>query len=435
MPVMDATPLRIKERAFGGQQRSIVTHRPRTFNELVMVVQQLAVDGRPYTVVGARSNVVGALDTDSEVVLSTELLTGVREFDGVSNIVRVGAGTLGGWLESWLAERDRTIGQFPQSLHISTVGGWLSTRACGSWSALYGGVERALLGARVVTAAGAVLEFGPRVRPLGGLDGLAALIGSEGSLGVVGEVTFHVHHRLPENRMCFLLPDLAAVIDAQRQLVQGGYPVAVLRGHNVAETAHILADESVEECLLIVTSSGPPELTDAHRGAIGDALVGLGARQLPDDSAARWFEERYAVSTMMEDRNREPGSAFDTIEVSVPWSTAAACADELEARLGPVVDRYYLHFSHPYQAGVCFYSLLWLSAHDDLAVVGKLRDAWKQVLDIVERYGGTVGHHHGVGAVRAERYGHTADAEIHRALKQALDPRGLLTARLLGSEA
>lgn len=431
MPIMDATPLRIKQAAVAGSAGEPSVRSPGSFDELVEVVQGLAAEGRSYTVVGARSNVVGALDTDVDVVLSTERLHGVVDYDPVSNQVTVGAGTLGGWLENWLTERDRTLGQYPQSLYISTVGGWVNTRACGSLSALRGGIERAVVGARIVDPAGEVLEFGPRVRPAGGLDGLGSFVGTEGSLGVVGEVTLEVHRPLPERRICVVFPDLDAVIDAQRELVQGGYPVAMLRGQNAAETAHILDEKRVDQCLLIVTTTGPVELVDAQADTMVAKLVELGGKELPAEAAQRWFAERYAVDTMMPDRNSEPGAAFDTIEVSVPWASAAACARELEQTVAGDVDRYYLHFSHAYQTGVCFYSLLWLRDEaGDRAVIERLQTTWGKVLDVVERHGGMVGHHHGVGAVRAQRYGRTSDARVHRALKQALDPRGLLVARL-----
>ncbi|MQA79960.1 MAG: FAD-binding protein [Streptosporangiales bacterium] len=433
--LMDATPSRIKARAAGRPTRTVDVHRPRSFDELVSVVKALAAARRSYTVVGARSNVVGALDTDADVALSTELLTGVLALDPVSQQVRVGAGMLGGALESRLAEQGFTLGQYPQSLHLSTVGGWVGTRACGSSSAMYGGVERSIIGARIVVPSGEVLEFGPRVRPAGGLDGLAAFVGSEGSLGVVGEVTLRVYRRLPERVVCFSFADLGALITAQRELVQGGYPVAMLRGHNLAESAHILGDRSVGGCLLIATTVGPASLVDAQCAAIVERLRELDGVRLPDDAASRWFEERYAVDSMMEDRNRAVGRAFDTVEASVPWSSAPACARELDETFSGSADRYFLHLSHAYETGVCFYSLLWLSDEaGDSAVLARLRDAWDLVLRSVERHGGTVGHHHGIGAVRADWYRGSDDARVHRSLKDAWDPDGLLRARLLAGE-
>lgn len=434
--LVDETPARIKARAAGHPIRTVEVRRPSSFDELVHTVRELAAARRSYTVVGARSNVVGALDTDADVALSTEMLTEVLDLDPVSQQVRVGAGVLGGALESRLAEQGFTLGQYPQSLHLSTVGGWVGTRACGSSSARFGGVERSIIGARIVVPSGEVLEFGPRVRPAGGLDGLATFVGTEGSLGVVGEVTLRVYRRLPERVVCFSFADLDALITAQRELVQGGYPVAMLRGHNLTESAHILGDRWVGGCLLIATTVGPASLVDAQHAAIVERLRELDGTRLSDDAASRWFEERYEVDGMMDNRNRAEGRAFDTVEVSVPWSTAPDCARELDETFAGSVDRYFLHLSHAYETGVCFYSLLWLSdAAGDGAVLTRLREAWALVLRIVERHGGTVGHHHGIGAMRAPWYRGSDDARVHRALKEAWDPDGLLRARLLAGSA
>lgn len=430
--LMDATPRRIKRRNMGQAPTSVELHEPASVDELQALIKELASADRPFTVVGARSNVVGALDTTADVAVSTRRLDEVIVFDQSSHLVTVGAGILGGQLEAWLNDRGCTLGQYPQSLHISSVGGWIATRATGAVSARNGGVESAIRGATVVLADGSIVRLGPRVRPPGGLDGLGVFVGSEGSLGVVVEVTFEVRSLLPERTACFLFPDLPAVIEAQRTLMQGGYPVALLRGYNAAESSHVLGTDTGRRCLLMLSTIGPAAVVETQIRAIADRLLELDAERLDDHAASRWYAERYDVARMMEDRNATSGRAFDTIEVSVPWSSAAACADEMETVLSAVSDPFYLHFSHAYESGVCFYSLLWLEDEGgDAAVLEQLETAWEQALDIVISHGGTIGHHHGIGSLRGHRYQQSADATIHAALKRALDPSDLLRARLL----
>lgn len=429
--LMDATPRRIKRRNMGAKQRHVEVHEPETTEELQQFVREQHANAQPYTVVGAQSNVVGAIDTDVGTVLSTRRLAGVWSFDPVSQVVTVGAGTMGGELESWLNERGFTLGQFPQSLHISTVGGWFNTRASGALSARNGGVEHAIKGATILLADGELLEFAPRVRTGGGLDALHALVGTEGSLGVVAEVTLEVRRNLPERSACFLFGGLRAIIDAQREIVQGGYPVALLRGYNSAETDHVLGSDSAGRCLLMVSTIGPESMVDAQLSAIRERLVALGGTILPRDAADRWYRERFDVETMMEGRNAEAGRAFDTIEVSTTWSRAAECAEQMERELSAAASPFYLHFSHAYETGVCFYSLLWIEADTDSEALERLDSAWETVLDVVTAHGGQIGHHHGIGAARASRYALSADAFVHRAVKDSLDPGGLLRTRLL----
>ncbi len=338
---------------------------------------------------------------------------------------------MGGSLERWLNARGFTLGQFPQSLHISTVGGWVNTRASGAISARNGGVEHAVKGATVILPDGERLDFPARARPAGGIDGLSVFVGSEGSLGVVTEVILEVRRNLPELHACFLFDGLEAVINAQRELIQGGYPVALLRGYNSAETDHVLGEDAGGECLLMLSTIGPRSCVEDQLAAMRTHLASLGGTDLPAEAADRWYAERFQVNTMMEDRNAEPGRAFDTIEVSVPWSRAAACAQEMERVMADYSDPFYLHFSHGYETGVCFYSLLWLQSRDDEAVLAKMQAAWTAALDVVTAHAGQIGHHHGIGGVRSSRYLATADSRVHRSVKQALDPTDSLHARLL----
>lgn len=430
--LMDATPIRIKRRHLGDVQADVRVVEPDSTSALREQVRQFAVLGEQYTIIGAQSNVVGALETGARTAISTRRLAGVRAFDPISHLVTIGAGTMGGDLEAWLNDKGFTLGQYPQSLHISTVGGWLNTRATGALSARNGGIENAVRGAVVILPDGEQLTFEPRVRPAGGFDGLAAFLGGEGSLGIVTEVTLQVQSRLPELSDCFLFEDLESVIEAQRDLVQQGYPVALLRGYNIAESNHVLGDDASPGCLLMVSTVGPQTLVAAQIEAISSRLVTLGGTVLGSAAAERWYAERYQVETMMEDRNSEPGRAFDTIEVSVPWGSAVACAQEMETAMSKFSSPFYLHFSHAYETGVCFYSLLWIEDADgDDAVLSKLRAAWRKALEIVRRHGGTGGHHHGIGAVRASEYAQSPDARVHKALKSALDPAGHLLARLI----
>lgn len=423
----DATPLRIKRtQSTTSPVRTARVVEPASTQESSEALATLAEMDTPFTVVGARSNVVGAFDLDVDVAVSTRKLNAIIAFDEASHLVTVGSGMLGGDLETWLNDHDLTLGQHPQSLHIATVGGWVSTRASGALSARNGGIEHAVKGATIVLADGSVLTFGPRTRAPGGVDALSVLFGTEGTVAMITEVTLEVRTLLPERKACFLLPDLDTVVDAQQSLVQNGYPVALLRGYNSAETDHVLGYDADGRSLLMTSTIGPDGFIDAQYEAITRHLVELGAEALDSSAADRWYEERYRVETMMADRNATPGRAFDTIEVSVPWSRAAACARALETELSSVSLPFHLHFSHAYESGVCFYSLLWIEAADDASVIEAVQDAWSRVLTIVADHGGTFGHHHGIGSVRAGVYGRTDDAHLHRALKSALDPRNLL---------
>jgi FAD/FMN-containing dehydrogenase len=281
-----------------------------------------------------------------------------------------------------------------------------------------------------------VLRVPPRVRPPGGLDLLTLLCGSEGSLGVVTEASLVVHRRLAERVLCAGFGSLAHGLRAQRELIQAGHVVGLSRLFNAAETSEIVdgASEAGRECLLVVTTLGPEGVVDAQADGIRAAIAAAGGAPLHDGAANGWFGRRYATRALLEDGNAVAGRMLDTIEVSLPWRSAASCAEELEARIGPVSVPYFLHFSHAYTSGVCLYMILQLTAEDDPAVADTAGRVWRTVLDVVEGHGGMVGHHHGIGSVRADAYRGSADGVVHRRLKHAMDPQGLLHAPLLNDE-
>ena len=391
--------------------------RPRTAEAVSSLLAWAAARGRRVAVFGAGTNVVGALDGGAEIILSLERMAGVRDLDPVSQLVTVGAGTLGGVLERALGEHGFTLGHYPQSLEISTVGGWVAMRASGTYSTRYGGIEQLLCGLELVLPNGEIARVAPRVRSPGGLDLLALACGSEGTLGVVTEVTLSVQRRLPERILCAVFHSLAAGLELQRELVQGGFRLGLLRLYNVAETAAIApAELELEACCLVLASLvGPQGPLEAEAETAARLVECCGGRVVPEAAATPWFARRYYAAGLMEEANAPTGRMFDTIEVSLPWRAAAACAEELERELASVSDPFYLHFSHVYTSGVCLYMML----HRLRA--GRRRRgccehaAWRLALEIVGRHEGAIGHHHGIGFARAAAYRTSPEGRCTRA--------------------
>lgn len=408
--------------------------RPVSADAVAAVLSYAAAEGLTVLVVGGGSNVVGALDTVADILLSTERLVGIHELDEVSHTVTVGAGTNAADLEAELNARGLTLGIYPQSLRISTIGGWVATRATGTYSARYGGVERSLVGAVAVVPDGRIVHMGPRVRPDGGLDALSLLLGTEGSLAVLTEVTLTVRRVLDERRLAASFPTFEAGLAAQRELIQRELPIGLLRLYNQLESDVILPPElrGLNIALLSVTvCADDGAVLDAATAAVENALLAAGGTTLPPTAADSWFDHRYAAEQLMQTRNEPALKFFDTIEVSAPWAGAAAAAAELEATMPGHCTTFHMHSSHVYPSGTCLYMILYIDAPDDDALRTRWESCWSTAIEIVQRHGGAFGHHHGVGTLRSGFYAITDDGQIHAAVKSALDPRGTLRARLL----
>jgi alkyldihydroxyacetonephosphate synthase len=406
---------------------------PRDTAAVSRVLAWASSRGARVLVRGAGTNVVGAIAGDPDVILSLERLAGIRELDTVSQIVVVGAGTLGGSLEQALEDDGLTLGHYPQSLYVSTVGGWLATRATGTYSARHGGIEQLVRGLTIVLPDGEPVAIAPRVRAPGGLDLLALACGAEGTLGVVTEVALTVRRVLPERLLCLGFPTLAAGLEAQRELVQQEVGVGLLRLYNREETRAVVAAGVDWEpgFLLIANVVGREELLDGELAAVREIARGCGGTELPAHAGEGWFARRYHAAGLMEDTNAPAGRAFDTIDASVPWRSALACALELEQALGGVSEPFFLHFSHAYTSGVGLYAMLYLERESDAAVVDALRSAWELALGIVESHGGAIGHHHGIGSIRSTAYRASAEGRVHARIAAALDERGTFVSSLL----
>jgi alkyldihydroxyacetonephosphate synthase len=414
------------------KRRASVVVCPSSADGVASVLVWAADHGVRVRARGGGSNVVGAGQAPAEVIVSTEALRGVVSFDDESQVITAGAGTRGGELEEGLALRGFTLGHYPQSLHVSTIGGWIAMRATGTYSAYFGGIERLLCGATVVLASGEIVRVPPRARASGGLDVLTLLCGSEGSLGIVTEASLTVHRRMSETRTCAAMETFAAGLSAARELVQRGMPLGLVRLSNPAESCAIANGAVSEgECLLIITSLGSHVVVNAAGGEIESVVLGSGGRVLSSSVADQWFSGRYAGRELMADRNREPGRMFDTFEVTLPWRNAASAADELERACRDASSPFYLHASHIYPSGTCLYGLLYLSEADDARVLDRWRSIWPEIFDVVAAHGGTLAHHHGIGELRARRYRETAEGRLHEQIAHALDGGGVLAASLI----
>lgn len=431
----DLWPIGLK---LGQQATDAIVVRPRDTEAVAAIVRWAGNRRVRIAPFGGGSNVVGALDSEAAVILSLERLSGVRDLDRVSQVVTVGAGTIGGELERALSDEGFTLGHYPQSLDISTVGGWVATRASGTYSTRFGGVERMIVGATVVLPDGEVVSVAPRARAAGGLDLLALLCGAEGTLGVVTEVSLAIQRRLPEQIVCAAFDSFADGVELQRALIQEGFRVGLLRLFNAAESEEVMRASLHSEgaCLALFSAHGPDQELAAREAAAARALVErLGGSILPAEAADGWFARRYRARGLMEEGNAEIGRVFDTIEVTLPWRTAAACAAELERELQPFSDPLYLHFSHGYLTGACLYMMLHVTAVDDEAAIAATRDAWRHALAIVAKHAGAFGHHHGVGQVRAAHYAASADGVVHARIRDALDERRVLSSSMFNVAA
>jgi alkyldihydroxyacetonephosphate synthase len=415
--------------------RAAIAARPTATEQVAAVVRVCAEHLLPVTVAGGRSGVTGAsVPVFGGVLLDLTGLAGLGDVDATSGVVEVLAGMFGPDLERELQERHGlSIGHFPQSFELATVGGWVACRGAGQYSTRYGKIEDLVTGLEVVLADGTVVRTGGAPAAAVGPDLTQLFVGSEGTLGVITRVWLRAHP-VPavDGRAAFRVATFAAGIEACRQILQRGAAPAVLRLYDGVESARGHGGDGTD-CVLLVLDEGDPAIVEATLGVVADVCGTAGATPAPDSLVADWIEHRNDTSAL-QDLTRK-GFVVDTMEIAAPWSRLPALYETVVGRLMAVPHARVAscHLSHSYPDGACLYFTFAATppAEEIEATYVALWDAGQRA---VLAGGGNLSHHHGVGINRARFVGEALGPAfgVLTAVKQALDPRGILNPGKLG---
>jgi alkyldihydroxyacetonephosphate synthase len=420
--------------ALGAQvaARASVVVRPHDPAQ-VQHVLRICNDARvPVTAAAGRSGVCGAsVPAYGGVLLDLTAIHGITAVDRTSMLVDVRAGTFGDVFEDELrAEHGVTCGHWPQSMALSTVGGWVACRGAGQLSTRYGKIEDIVEGLDVVLADGTLVHTGGAPRAAVGPDLTQLFLGSEGTLGIVVGARLRAHP-LPasEVRAAHAFSAFADGLDAMRRILQRGATPAVLRLYDATEADRSYHTGSAH--LLLMLDEGDAHVTEATRRIVDEEC----SAAEPADVAhvAHWLHNRNDVSALEALISR--GLVVDTMEVSGPWralpkiyARTIAAITGVEHTLSASA-----HQSHSYLDGGCLYfTFAGRPAADEREAY--YRAVWDAGQNAVLANGGALSHHHGVGLNRArfvrDALGNGLD--VLQSVKDALDPNGILNPGKLG---
>ena len=393
---------------------------------------------------GGGTSVVGGLDPirgEFEAVITMDLrrFDALHWLDEISGEAELGAGLSGPQAEALLGEQGFSLGHFPQSFRFATIGGFAATRSSGQDSAGYGRFNDMVRGLHVITPAGP-LNLGRAPASAAGPDLRELFCGSEGAFGVITRVRLRVH-RIPEavRYEAWSFPDFATGANALRAVTQTGTGPTVLRlsdevetGVNLA-TTHSIGEQSITGgCLGITVFEGTPEHAESRHAETRAVLQANGGTSLGEEPAKAWEHGRFDAP-YLRDSLLKAGALCETLETATTWSNLAtlkaAVTDALIAALGASGTNALVmcHISHVYPTGACLYFTVVAGQRGDAAE--QWRAAKVAASDAIVANGATITHHHAVGA----DHRHWMPAEIGelgvqvlRAVKQALDPAGIL---------
>jgi alkyldihydroxyacetonephosphate synthase len=376
-----------------------------------------------------------ALPLRGGIVLDVCNLNRLIDYDADSQIVEVEAGMFGDIFEQTI-QRDygMTMGHWPSSYAISTVGGWIACRGAGQLSTRYGKIEDMVYGMEVVLADGSLVTVGNYARAAIGPDLQQLFIGSEGTLGIIVKARLKLH-RLPDyaRAKAYGFKSFAIGLEACRRIMQGGANPAALRLYDQLESGVQFGLPQTN--VLLIADEGAKQMVDAVLTISEEICAALGDKLNGEEIFEKWLDTRYLTGQSAEGFKRSPGFVADTLEMTGCWRDLPAIYDEVVAAINAVPGTLAgsAHQSHAYVDGACLY----FSLRGDVAVENRAewyRAAWDAANAVLIKYGAALSHHHGVGLLRAPYMKEALGSAfpLLEAVKTALDPDNLLNPGKLG---
>ena len=414
---------------------------------------------------GGGSSVAGGVEPDvgnsyaGTISLDLQYLNQVLEIDRISRAARIQTGALGPELEQQLKPHGLTLRHFPQSLQLSTLGGWIATRSGGHYASLCTHIDDFVESTRTITPTG-VIETRRLPGSGAGPSPDRLIIGSEGILGVIVEAWMRLQDRPTHQASASVtFSSMSKAVAAVRALSQSAlFPTnsrlldpAEARNNGVGEgTSAVLVlgfesadhplDAWMERGLELVADHGGQYDAEAVARSLKPGTESAEHRRGP---AGQW-RNAFIRMPYYRDLMVALGVISDTFETSITWDRFDQMYEGVRERTTRVIREICGHdagiscrFTHIYPDGPApYFSYSALGTSD-----GKLEDSlakWRDIKtatnEIVVSLGGTVTHHHAVGRDHRPGYERQSPPLFRTALRQAkktLDPAGVLNPGVL----
>lgn len=401
---------------------------------------------------GGGTSVAGHINPQASdkpiLTLSLARMNTLLDLDHESQIATFGAGTPGPLVEQQLKEKGYTLGHFPQSWELSTVGGWVASRSSGQQSMRYGRIEQMFAGGRVETPRG-TLEIPAIPASSAGPDVREMVLGSEGRMGVITEVKVRVTP-LPETEtfQVAFAPSWDQAVDLVRSLTQSRLPLSMLRVSNAEETrTHLMlaGHEKLvsllhrylsvrgcgsQKCMITFGVTGDRTQTRQTLATCKQRIKAAGGVMVGELLGRKWEESRFR-SPYLRHGLWEHGYVVDTFETAVNWKQVTSAMTAMEQAVrdsagdGEQV-HVFTHLSHLYPQGSSIYTTYVFRCSDSYE---KTLQRWQVMKtaasEAIVAHGGTISHQHGVGRDHAPWLHHEKGEQgmqLIRDLVHIMDP-------------
>lgn len=452
---------------------------PRSTVELAQLIKLANRFGVAVTTYGGGSGVCGGamIGTASGMVLDVKRMQRLLRVDEERLFVEAECGIYGLQLEKELERKGFTLGHFPSSILVATLGGYLAARSAGQHSSKYGKIEDMVIDLEFVDGKGEIHRTA-EISQDRGFDLTQAIVGSEGTLGIITRARLKIYPQPAARRYrAIRFQKLEYGVEALRRVMQSGLQPDVLRLYDELDSMLIFSKSKTSAksaglltplipasfkdtladlksrfmslafhshrvlntvgkfatsgCLLVVMLEGHPAIIEKQMDIITVIAKAMGGIEVGEEPARHWHEHRYSVAYKAPKLFQE-GAFTDTMEVATTWDNLMALYHGVHDAISPLA-LVLAHISHVYNDGAAIY-FTFVSPLTGLSRSLKSYDRiWQTALSATQKHGGVISHHHGIGRLKS-RYIRKEWGEavvIYEKLKEFFDPNGVLNPDIL----
>jgi glycolate oxidase len=405
--------------------------RPHTTEEVVTLVRYCAERGIPIVPRGAGTGLSGGANAVTGcVVLCMELMNRILEIDAREQLAVVQPGVVNQDLRVACAEQGLWYPPDPASAAWSTIGGNVATNAGGLCCVKYGVTRDYVLGVEVVTGHGERVRLGRRTaKGVAGYDLTALMVGSEGTLGIITEVTVKLRRTRPMER---------TVIAYFDDLPSAGRAAAAVWSSGIVPSALELVDryclQAVDdwknmglaqagEVLLLARTDAPGTLGEVEADKMLEQFEATGATYTVRSSDEAEAEALFAARRLVYPALERLGPVL-TEDICVPRT----CVPEMLSRIARIASHDEILIASLAHIGDGNLHPMMVIPQGDHSAERRGLAAFERIVDEALALGGTVTGEHGVGLLKMRGLRAEVGSSVlglHRLIKRALDPAGI----------
>ncbi|WP_320046110.1 FAD-binding oxidoreductase [uncultured Ilyobacter sp.] len=383
----------------------------------------------------------GGLETviENTIVLDGSKMNKILDINTTDMLVTCQCGVPLEVVENQLREQGYTTGHSPQCKPIAQMGGLVATRSIGQFSTLYGGIEDMVVGLEAVFPKKGLIKIKNVPRRAAGPDIRHIVIGNEGALCYITEVTVKIFKYYPENNKFFgyLLDDMKTGFAVLREVMVRGYKPSVARLYDEPDAERHFPQASKGKCVLVLMAEGPAGIVQATSEAIEDIMTTYPQSEKVDPKVIEtWFNSLcWGLDVLEKEKMRtiNTKNGVTTTEVSANWSCIQQIYERCMERIpNEIPDMTYLaaHSSHSYMNGTNLYFVYRhnIDCKPEEDITKYHLPIQTIIVEETIKAGGSMCHHHGVGKHRAPwiKEEHGSAYPILENLKKSYDPNGIM---------